>query len=239
MGPRAACPRSFVAAGPATSGAVGAAAAVAGPAWQPSLAASLCGEAALLTSIHLPRILWLSYCSNAAATAAAPSWPGRKHTKPKPRERPVPSSFMTLALTTLPWGAKYSWRSSSVQSSGKWKTKRLQPGGPNSLLSAPPFFASSCLPPRRLPPRLAPPRLPPPSRSRPPSRPSPRAGRSPASPPPPLRGSSFSVSRAPPSRRPPPPPSLPFSVPPASGGGGLGGSSSGGLSHWLRPVLEL
>ena len=33
----------------------------------------------------------------------------------------------TLALTTFPWGAKYSSKSSSVQSSGRWKTNKLQP----------------------------------------------------------------------------------------------------------------
>ena len=32
-----------------------------------------------------------------------------------------------LALTTVPWGVKYSNKSSSVQSSGRWKTKRLHP----------------------------------------------------------------------------------------------------------------
>lgn len=46
----------------------------------------------------------------------------RLNTQPKPLLRP-----RTLALTTLPWGAKYSMRSSSVQSSGRWNTKRLQP----------------------------------------------------------------------------------------------------------------
>mmetsp|Transcript_126288 Transcript_126288/g.269403 ORF Transcript_126288/g.269403 Transcript_126288/m.269403 type:complete len:224 (-) Transcript_126288:381-1052(-) len=90
----------------------------------PSLA-SLCGGAALFTSIHFPRRRWFWYCSNDEATAVAPSWPGKKQTNPKPRERLVAGSIMTTASETTPNVSKCSRSSAAVVFCGRPPTKSL------------------------------------------------------------------------------------------------------------------
>mmetsp|Transcript_37891 Transcript_37891/g.98042 ORF Transcript_37891/g.98042 Transcript_37891/m.98042 type:complete len:232 (+) Transcript_37891:694-1389(+) len=89
------------------------------------LVGSLCGGAALFTSIHLPRIRWCSYLSRAAATAVAPSLPGRKQMKPNPRERLVTASIITTASDTTPKFSKYSRSSLADEFWGSPPTKSL------------------------------------------------------------------------------------------------------------------
>mmetsp|Transcript_57689 Transcript_57689/g.146332 ORF Transcript_57689/g.146332 Transcript_57689/m.146332 type:complete len:249 (+) Transcript_57689:417-1163(+) len=91
----------------------------------PEEAATLCGGSAFFTSIHLPRIRWLSCRANAVATAAVPSGPGRKQTKPKPRDLLVAGSIMTTASDTMPKVSKWSLSSPEVVFCGRPPTKSL------------------------------------------------------------------------------------------------------------------
>mmetsp|Transcript_60710 Transcript_60710/g.160659 ORF Transcript_60710/g.160659 Transcript_60710/m.160659 type:complete len:201 (-) Transcript_60710:19-621(-) len=57
-----------------------------------------------------------------SSTAFAPAVTDSMLTKPKPRERPVSSSFMTVTVTTVPNGSKSSVKSSSVAVKGRLPT---------------------------------------------------------------------------------------------------------------------
>ena len=55
-----------------------------------------------------------------AAIAARPSSGEPMVTNPKPRERPVTRSIMTMASVTVPWAPKTSRRSASVAEKGRF-----------------------------------------------------------------------------------------------------------------------
>ena len=55
-----------------------------------------------------------------AAIAALPSSGLLKVMNPKPRERPVTRSIMTMASVTVPWAPKTSRRSVSVAEKGRF-----------------------------------------------------------------------------------------------------------------------
>mmetsp|Transcript_97947 Transcript_97947/g.281782 ORF Transcript_97947/g.281782 Transcript_97947/m.281782 type:complete len:206 (-) Transcript_97947:299-916(-) len=111
----------------------------------------LCGGAADFTSIHLPRILWCEYAAMTFSTASAPSGPGRKHTKPKPRDLPVAGSIITTVSDTVPNFPKWSERSAATALCGRPPTKTLFVPGTARFTStlrpltscAPSFMAAS------------------------------------------------------------------------------------------------